>query len=732
MIESHLEIILKLDNSTLSLDQHNKLLQELKDKFPTNKTKRQLLLSEAIEKLTLAIQAHNYKKSHYVAFYIFFTNFDNVIESCKKQGLFRASKYNYRTSLLKKILTFASHSEHITQEDRIYLSSVAGLLTAAPDVASIKAKLITAIQSRRFFLKSILAIAESKFCDLPTFTRGDRPQSHIDRIFTDNKESLTSCASLLTHYTFECAPPPNIKNNNHIDESTSEDYYLRLFYDAFKILEYNEAEIRVDYFKYIAAIDKTRKIISITNQEFEIAKSYGYTKTLLRHDSQNLNGSMNVKSQSYKDFLENVWKIDDKSDSILYKIRESPVSRITVTTLILEHGSRLNLFSRDQLFKEEIIQLTALSEENYNHSLATTPIFETFTPVEIFKIQRFFHYISFIYNKAYLDMKASNIKNADIIRRRSILPIFECGILEDIIHNISNKPHDECRRLIERLSANPEQATHFVDLQYQPIIKIESSHLVLPTIFSHSNLVRSIAISERTHLAITHERDLMTDGVANAFRTRGFNVHTDFKFGQDEADIVAIKGDHLFFFECKNPYHPVNDYELRNTHAHLTKGFIQIEKFRKKFKNNNILKQFLTNLGEKPERIKKIHYGIINANRALCGLEQDGVRVFHANEIINFLKTGEIISNRYVLRCWKKKKFQIHDLTSYLEGKVVTSDFLKEAHQIIYGLPLREKMIAFRDYEFDLSAIAKSQKKQYKVVHTIDVSRITRTLLLRR
>ncbi|HGV3510639.1 TPA: hypothetical protein ACNGZA_006403, partial [Klebsiella michiganensis] len=125
----------------------------------------------------------------------------------------------------------------------------------------------------------------------------------------------------------------------------------------------------------------------------------------------------------------------------------------------------------------------------------------------------------------------------------------------------------------------------------------------------------------------------------------------------------------------KNPYHPVNSFELRNTYSHILKGFGQIHKLKGILSSKESLKQLLLNSGINSSKVDQIHYGIINANRVLYGLTKDSIKVYHANELINFIETGDLYCMEKRYSAWEKDEFTLNDFIRFLNGDVITSDF---------------------------------------------------------
>tara|TARA_R110001583_G_scaffold49116_1_gene153840 strand:- start:15253 stop:17427 length:2175 start_codon:yes stop_codon:yes gene_type:complete len=701
----------------------NETLLKIQDKLPESENDRYKILKKAIAELLSNIRDKNYDASFGMLRFAFYTNLKDPISEARKQGVFRASKFNFHTRLIIELIDELEAGNVLYSKDYNYINSIKNLLKIAPDVLDLKKKILTAAHSRRNFLKTILAIAETKFNDLLTDDDVLSDKDTIDRLFHRNKESILTSASYIVQIYKENLPALTISDFNHIDESIDHDYYYKLFQMAFAINVYIETEVIVDFYGYCVSESEKSSNFTIFNEEFETAKSYGYLKAYLRRQSQPNIYFKSATAESYAEMLDEIWRKDNEQDeSLLFFIKDIPVERIVLKFLDFEYGHKINFFSHNFVFKEEQMLLMSLMDDNYNQDAVYTKIYRDFSCIDIFKLQRVFVFMAFGYRKAYERLKDDGHPNIDIIRKRSVLPVFGKEELVRLFKNTTGKSLSDCEGLIEKLTNREIFDDKVIDLQYKPIIAIEQRYLVMPTLFAYSDIIRSLAISENVHLSVSEKHDFMVKELSNAFSNRGFTVQHDFKFGAIEIDIAAVYGENLFLFECKNPYHPVNDFELRNTYAHLVKGFTQIKKFQERFEDRQSLDQFLRNMNIEPDSIKNIHYGIINANRALASLSKNGIKVFHANELLNFLNTGRITVDNKFYHVWKDEQFHVDDLVSYMSGEVITDDILRFKEPMPFSVSYRNSTMTFTPYQFVLNDMLDFQKKKYRYIEPADSS----------
>ncbi|MBA7801064.1 hypothetical protein HV170_05940 [Citrobacter freundii] len=712
-------ILKKVKYLNLKNIDNNAIYQEISSintLLPRRKKEKDKLIESAVLKLMDSINSKNYKDSFGLARIIFMCDFDNPLAVIKQKGAFRASKYNYQTKLLIELIKDLHVRNCFSNDMLAYIKAVNGLLLLAPDILNMKVKIISFIKSRPHFLKTALCLAEIKYHDVNKSEMTDYTSFREQLYFFSKETILSSISCVLQLYKEEQEVPGSLKTI-YIDEKINDEVFETYFYYAYHIQRYNEAEINIDFFGYSASFDKNAKTIIIHNEDFETAKCQGYTKSDLRWQAQQFqfyNSEEYAHVVKFYDFMDQFWTADEKSEkSYIYKVSDFPIKRICLLVTFLSYAEEINIFSNEKMFLEEVIMLKILTSENYNADFLDKKLYKQFTVFDIIKIQRFFNYVSYIYHKVYEKLTVDEPLDAHLIRKRSVLPVFKTDQLAVIFQKICGYSREDCLDLIEKISTDFSNKSDVIDIQYQPIIKMGGSSMILPTVLANSNLIRSFAQTEKIHLSTFEHRDYMIRNINDAFKSKGFKVNIDFKYGKDEIDVVAFLDGYLFLFECKNPFHPVNDFELRNTYSHIEKGFSQIRKFKNILSDKHSFRQFLKNLNIEFELVKEIHFAVINANRALSGLQHDNVKVLHANELIGFLESGLIGVADNVYRCWEYETFKPTDLVKFLNGEVITSDFEKSKSEIFYGYPLRSYTMAFKTYAFELDKIAILAEENY-------------------
>ncbi|WP_367111969.1 hypothetical protein [uncultured Psychrobacter sp.] len=699
----------KIDKSLL-LSEINLINKNL----PTNKKGRKKLIVYYSNKLIQHLHSRKYDESLGIARFIFMCNLDDSLEIIRKKGIFRASKYDYYSKQIQFLIKILLNDGLLTEEQIKYFRSLSSLLKLTSDVKSEKDKIIYAINSRRYFLKTILSFSESVFLDFKNVDIELKSiNSEDERLFRSKELVLESTSTILQIYY----GLKGVRDQDWagIDNNFNLGCYWDIICRGHRIQEYNNSEINLDIFDYHARFENN--ILIISNEKFERAKANGFIKSELRSMSQNIQISNKYKEESVSliYYFDKLWSNCSEKQ---YTLEKLPIERIRFELKIPSTNSS-NPYSpmkNKSFFLEETIDLQFLCYENYNYEIIDKELVDGLSIFDFILAQRALKYISFLYQKALSDLSD---EHDDILSLAisSILPVFKNESFVKILSLLTGLNNEKCSNLLDHISMSSCENLDFVDIQYTPVINSGDWSTVLPTVLGYSNIIRSIAIKNNVHLSSFNNLDYMVEFVANAFKSQGFQVASDFKFSQDEIDIVAYKNNHMFLFECKNPYHPVNDHELRNTYDHVCKAFKQIEKFKGILNDINKYKSFCQKLDFHITNDTVIRYGVINANRALTGYEKDGVRVVHANELVNFITTGRIVIMNEEYTCWKDNEFTVKDLISYMDGHL-SSDILDVIEKIEYRKNYRSMSLVTNIYVYQPEVHSSLLQSKYRKVES--------------
>ena len=684
--------------------------------LPTNKKGREKLVFYYSNKLIQKLHSRRYDESLGLARFILMCKFENSLGVIRKKGVFRASKYDYYSNQIQFLVKQLLDDNFLTGEQIKYFKSLHNLLKLTSNVKSEKDKVIYSIKSRKYFLKTILSLSEGVFLGFKDIDIELKSiNSEGERLFRSKELVLESTSRILKiYYDLKGIGDQDWAG---IDNNFNLIYYWEIICRGHRIQEYNNSEINLDIFDYYAGFENNT--LTISNEKFERAKSNGFIKAELGSASQNIKLSNNYKAESVSliHYFDKLWNNCSKEE---YTLEKLPIERIRFE-LKIPSTDRPNPYSpmkSKSLFLEEVVELHFLCYENYNYEIIDKELVDGLSIFDFILAQRAVKYLSFLYQKALSDLsdEYDDILSLAII---SILPVFKNESFVKILSLLTGLNNEKCSNLLDHISMSSCENLDFVDIQYTPVINSGDWSIVLPTVSGYSNIIRSIAIKNNVHLSSFNNLDYMVEFVANAFKSQGFQVASDFKFSQDEIDIVAYKNNHMFLFECKNPYHPVNDHELRNTYDHVCKAFKQIEKFKDILNDINKYNSFCQKLDFHVSNDTVIRYGVINANRALTGYERDGVRVVHANELVNFITTGRIVIMNEEYTCWKDNEFTVKDLISYMDGHL-SSDILDIIEKIDYRKNYRSMSLVTNTYVYQPEVHSSLLQSKYRKVGSED------------
>lgn len=446
----------------------------------------------------------------------------------------------------------------------------------------------------------------------------------------------------------------------------------------------------------------------IKNTELDRAITWGYAKSQI---AKNNNAFKTYKHG--KSFIDIIFELEDDIIKKFYEIKgDNNFERITLKIICIPKS--LELFNTKSLYTNEAQMLEELFFENYHpEKIINFEISDGLSIFDLISLNRIFIFISLIFRRAAeIEYKESNLRNKILIR--STLPVFSNETFMEFIKNIY--PNLNLDKILDIFSIDFNNISDDFDLQYTPFIKLKNSLIISPTIFCMSNFIRYCLWSEDKSLSIPKQgHDYMIDSLQKSFKLKGFIVEKDFKFGKDEIDLLVIDEhtNNIFIFECKNPYHPVNSYELRNTYSHLLKAQSQIKKFKAKFTDISTFKNLCHKIKIDFKKYH-LHYGVINSNRLFSGYKMQESYIICAYDLINFLLDGKIIFKGKKFHAWSNDSFETQDLIDFINGKLI-SDHNKFSHIYNQKISFRKYSIYKETHYFNIESF--KPENYYKLIN---------------
>lgn len=136
---------------------------------------------------------------------------------------------------------------------------------------------------------------------------------------------------------------------------------------------------------------------------------------------------------------------------------------------------------------------------------------------------------------------------------------------------------------------------------------------------------------------------MIAQRLRDEFLKQGFLAWSDISYRhgvEGDCDVVALHGEYLFIFECKNSLHPCSAAELRTSFDYLVKARTQVEKFSTLWSDLHFRQYFSKRLNKDLSDVKTVVTAIVTGNRMFGGLQLEASKVLGFHELINFIRDG--------------------------------------------------------------------------------------------
>lgn len=417
---------------------------------------------------------------------------------------------------------------------------------------------------------------------------------------------------------------------------------------------------------------------------------------------------LNENSETFEKLVTKI--LEDSDINLFGEVREFPYRRICPK--IITHPYFIKIFTTNHIYLEEKSQLNFFFLDNFlPEDYLERNIYKNFTIFDIIKLQRIFNFISITYRVFF--KKSKKISKDKSILLSSVIPIANENFFNELLDKTINTDQKKFFELIQDvISTNFYNLDDFLDIQYTPILSLGNDFLISPTILAKSNLIRSILIKENTNLAITTNGDKMIQNLEENFKNLGFSIATEVKLGAYEIDIIAKKGNEVFIFECKNSYHPVNEFELRNSFSHIQKASNQLDNLKKMINDKSTRKNLAKKIGFSLYNVN-FHFSIILSNRMFNGYVYNSYRCINSYFLSNLLNEGLIKVNSDNYSLWQGPNFNENDLINIINGEFI-SDYELLAHEKFLNLIIEDITISSQRFGFRPNEIIEHIDKTYR------------------
>ena len=372
-----------------------------------------------------------------------------------------------------------------------------------------------------------------------------------------------------------------------------------------------------------------------------------------------------------------------------------------------------------ELFREEYIELNFADHEL---TFKSADIFDQMVTshcsiVDLILFKRFF--ILFNFSQRWLFEKEKDIRKVI----PSLIPVMsEMKLISLIEKFVDGK--EKAGELLELLSWNGRGK---LDLQYTPIIKIDSKHYYVATdILISSNIARNSLVSARVKKIPDANSDGQNDPLElfceKSFRECSFPYHTRsnvkyrYREEQGEIDFLAWSDSRIYIIECKRAILPTSSHEIRATYEHIQKASRQLDMSSEALQDETVQKTYFSQWGISPGK-RTVYTCILLGNRLFAVPNGMLHPVRYAYELNMILTSGIVNSNLGHWSCWTGEQFADEDLARYLsDADPLSKSFLESMEPYTETFYCQGKKMQLNSYAYNPLLHLEKQDEYLRIV----------------
>lgn len=652
---------------------------------------------------------------------------DASLGKIRRQGLFRSSRYGFRSGCLKKVAEAALEVATVlgaSQSRLQYLQSVIALFSLAPAAKQLRSSIVSRLQSRRTtVLKTLLALVDLAFAK--NFL-GDREQPSTSLEFW----SAADVASAFSRIYMIARESIGVRYDAYysIDDAASgvqEAVYKSLLADAAALNEFIDAEVMLDGLPYKAEVTTSGIIVSAIDPDFERSVRLGYIQAEMQlgyraHLTHELR-KRQAEVQSFEAAM-GLLLANDMMDFV--KFREQPIERLVFEIPMVPQFFKM--IRSKSVYIEEYALVHSILLDNFQPAGASDlRISETLTVIDVFRVQRVFKLMEMAFS-----LKLESIKDPErqrLLRLRSTVIVMRRSDLQRLLELILSPEQTMEFLSFTTLESDRslEGSDAHIDLQYKPFLRAvekEGEFVAFsPAVVSRSNIVRSVQYASAYRRKRKASDDPMQNAVVGALHQAGFIARDSFEFnisGKRETDIFAYRDGVLLVFECKNAYEPCSPHEMRNSLDLLETAQSQLDIRASWLAEPSNQSKLFQALGWAVPPTSRVYTCTVTGNRLFTGYRIGAHPVRQAHELVNVLTRGEILRglDKPLLRFWRSSSFQVDDLIDYLSGQSVIQLHHAAMFAVTRNIDIKTKALEFAQYAMDLKHASELAENAFMVL----------------
>jgi hypothetical protein len=549
----------------------------------------------------------------------------------QRSSVLRPSGHDLQTATLGKLMPLLKQVVEklaLPVEFGAFVESLAWLVVLAEAAYKRRIDLIKLIDRDDLLVKSCLVTTDLLFIG--------RTEGIIRAEVEFAPEEAAMALSYLIYLVRKRRGPEAISLQGIDTEQVRQGYYLSILESIKEITDYFTWEVLVCYFGYSCRLsdDHSELLIESTSPGFAKAMRGGF----IRQELQNRAFLLQMKDEEILSFQDVADKFYSLMDEKLIWRAHNPERLVFALPVIPEP---MAFFAQDALFREEYAGLMLLSfdllcpwKEALDFDIDGVTIFD------LMKAQR----IMYVSHRVRVEKIKSIWKNEPDVAIQSIAAVYEDQSLLNFLGYAL--PPDRAQKILSLLEWSPAQKT-YLDLMYQPLTRAAGGNLlVAPNLFAVANLPRNTL--QLTQKRLGEKGDgLLAERLKTEFIGQGFSGWADveYRYGglKGDCDVVAISGEFLFMFECKNSLHPCSTAELRTSYEYIQKAQRQLEKFKEAWAKPGARAYFGKLLNTNLSAISTVVTAAVTGNRMFGGLQIGEANVLGFHELVNFINSGRVV-----------------------------------------------------------------------------------------
>lgn len=334
--------------------------------------------------------------------------------------------------------------------------------------------------------------------------------------------------------------------------------------------------------------------------------------------------------------------------------------------------------------------------------------------IDLFNLSIVLQYISY-YISATIKEESTSARMANnskaLLMKNELLEEFFLTIFEVFNEEITK---EEIKNFLSRFTVNLTNNKKRIDLQFNPIIKIDERSFVLFNTFSLSDIVRAyIDGGDKKHDKKLDDQgskfeNKVLESLKHVFKKEQLFISKKYKDEtnqEGEIDLCLVGDQNIYFIECKNPMFPISASTATNNYQYTMKAVKQLKQSEQYFNHDRstFVKKHL-NIDIPDIEEYKLHKIVILSNKNLSGLNIEDIAIRDIYSLEKLIHDGSIKS---MIMNHKERKASVEDIISLYENKesfqekdfinYISNDFIffKELNKLVEKV---EKKAIYKKY----------------------------------